>query len=67
MITFIPRKQMQLFQKLEQLKAKRVGIIVTSEKEILGQNNGSKFDQSQVHLLSKVHHVTLLPSYYSHL
>lgn len=58
---------MQLFQKLEQLKAKRVGIIVASGKEILGQNNGSKFDQSQVHLLCKGPHVTILPSYYSHL
>lgn len=67
MITFIPRKQMQLFQKLKQLKAKHVGIIVTPEKEILGKNNNSKFDQSQVHLLSKLHHATLLPSYYSHL
>lgn len=48
MITFIPRKQLQSFEKLEQLQVKYVFIIVRSEKENLGQSNDTKFVQRKM-------------------
>lgn len=64
MITFIPRKQLQSFGKLEKLQAKHVSIVFRSEKKFWNRTMAVNLTKVKCYLISKVYHGILPPSHY---